>query len=197
MKINSTFLILFLVILSCRNQQEEIIVKEQIKSRIKNDDLKKIIPHLLEIHKQTFEDNPYYENNFHDPVFVRFITSENYVYAHLSWMDCTHTSLYSFVEELDSMKVQIFVERNSYQPERYFNLSSLNAISEKKSQICEDWYFIACKFKNYNGKLILEKVSTFFDNSYENNFFDKSDSIFLNEIGILIPEPELEPAKLK
>lgn len=190
MKLNLIFLILLLIILSCENKQQEITPKHETKSRIKNEDLKNIIPHLLNIHQLTFKDNPYYKNTSHNPIFVKFLSTEHHLYAHLSWMDCSYTSLYSFVEEIDSNDIRIFVEQKSYKPERYFDLNDLEMFPEKGPQICEDWYFIACKFQHYKGKFILEKVSTFFDNSYEHNFFDKSDSAFLNEIGILISEPE-------
>lgn len=178
------------MILSCKNQQEEITPKQEVKSRIKNEDLKSMIPHLLEIHKLTFNNVPDYESRHPDPTFIRFLTTENYIYAHISALDCNDKSLYYFMDEIKSHPVSIFVESKGFEPERYFELEGLSKSKENRYTICDDWYYTVGKFEIQNGKLILEKISTTFDNSCVDCFYDKSDSAFLNEIGILISEPE-------
>jgi|GEM_PF-1550899 len=188
-----SFLFLFAILfLSCQSKENSVSEKEEPKtSRILNQELKNILPELIQLQNQIFDKET--TNGNYDPkhLYARILTAENFFYLNLTFNDCGFNGFYPFQEKMGNHKIDFFVDSKSFQPERYFDLRNLTQIQDSDVEICEDWYFLKAKFQLINGKLKLTKISTFFDNSYsEKSFYDKQDSAFLHKIEVLMVEPE-------
>ena len=190
-------LILFfsILFLSCQTIEKANSEKKEIPtSRILNEELKETIPQLIQLRKQTgkgFDRGHYSDSN----PYIHLTTTKEFVYIHISIMDCISTPFYQFVDNFGETEYSVLVDANSFEPERYLNLKELIVVPREFDDVmfCHDWYWLKVKYKRAGSKLKLEKISTFFDNSYEETFYDKSDSTFLYKQGILIAEPGPEP----
>jgi hypothetical protein len=191
MKIKILFLICGFIFLSCHSKEKSIPEnKEKSTSRILNQELKEILPALIQIQNQTFDNERINRNYDKDHLYARFLTTENFIYLNLTFNDCGYNEYYSFTEFINQKMIEFRVDSISYQPERFFDLKNLKINLAVGPDICEDWYFVAAKFKLIDNKLTLIKISTFFDNDYANDFYDKSDSVFLNQNEFMLIEPE-------
>ena len=185
---NVIFSILFLSCLS--NEKANSEKEEKPISRILNQELMEILPELINIQNKTFDDEITNRNYDNKHLFARFLTTENYVYLNLTFIDCGFTGFYPFQEKLGKHTLDVLIDSKGYKPERYFDLENLNKIPDPGPQICDDWYFVKAKFELIEDKLTLIKISTFFDNDYSDDFYEKSDSAYLHKIEVLMVEPE-------
>lgn len=173
----------FLLLFQCQSSSDEK-VKVESNNRILNTELRKYIPYLVELRNQTIEDRANHPGELH----VHILTTENFLYAHTSVMDCVNFSFYSFSEKIGDKNYSIWVDERSIRPDRYFDLKDVQLIERKEEAlICDDWYWVKAKFSQMNSDLKLTKISSFYDNSYsEEDFYDKEDSAFLFKIEVLI-----------
>ena len=197
MKSISLFILFGFLLFGCNSKEKSISGKEEPQtSRILNQELKNILPELIQLQNQTFDKETTNGNYNPKHLYARILTTENFVYLNLTFNDCGFNGFYPFQEKMGNHTIDFRIDSKSFQPERYFDLKKLNQVPEVGSQICEDWYFLKAKFQIFNGKLKLTKISTFFDNSYsEDKFYDKEDSAFLHKVEVLIFEPEPMPRK--
>lgn len=180
--------------LTCNSNEVSAKEEEKTTSRILSEELKEILPELIKIQNITLKESMQ-KRGFDDSVlYSEVITTENFLYLSLSSMDCEFRPHTSFVEKFNSHTVKFMVDTASYKSERYFDLKGLNKIPVDEIQICDDWSFIQAKFELFRGKLKLTKISSFFDNTFsDETFYDKQDSTYLYQKGVLMIEPEPEP----
>ena len=192
MKSISLFILFGFLLFGCNSKEKSISENEEARtSRILNQELKNILPELIQLQNQTFDEETI--NGNYDPkhLYARILTTENFVYLNLTFNDCGFNGFYPFQEKMGNHTIDFRIDSKSFQPERYFDLKKLNQIPEVGPQICDDWYYLKAKFQVFNGKLKLTKISTFFDNSHsEDKFYDKQDSVFLHKIEVFLVEPE-------
>lgn len=189
MKINS-FLFLFVILfLSCNSKEKSISEKEEPQtSRILNQELKNILPELIQLQNQMFKSERQQHLN------VSFVSTENYLYTHISDIDCEdYIPQYVFDEKLNSNDIRIYVSVDGFKPEEYFDLKGVEILPALKEPtiICDDFNFLFARFVRRNEGLKLESINTSYSNAF--NFYAKEDSVFLQKIGILIEEPEPFP----
>lgn len=182
-----------ILVLCCDSKTKKAQNREQkITSRIKSSELKKIIPHLIHIQKTLFEDEMRDKNYSSDALLAIVFSTQNHLYVRFTVIDCNSNSFYSFQEKFQNNYLNFMINSNSIKPERFFDLQNLKMIprSLENGVYCHDWYWVESKFKLINNDLKLERISTFYDSSYPEGFFDHSDSIYLIKNQILIEEPE-------
>lgn len=174
--------IIFLSILfGCNStNKKEIITVKEAKSKIINDELKEILPSLIQLQNLTFDNE--------GRLCIGVITTKEFVYLYLNSTGCAP----SFTEKIGNYTVDFLIVPESINPARYFDFKPKKNDSDPKNHVvgCGVQPFLAVKFKRIDDDLKLEKISTFYDNSHFETFYDKSDSTFLNETGIIISEPE-------
>lgn len=189
------FFFLCLMIISCNSFIKNEKQLGDNTSRILNQDLKENLSYLIQLRKLT---GTGLDRDNNATPYIQVLTTKEFLYAHISIMDCINSSFYPFEQKLGEIDHQIFVDENSFEPERYFDLKDLKIVSRswEDVMICEDWYWLKAKYKRMGNKLKLEKVSTILDNDYsDDSFYDKSDSAFLHKLEVLMVEPEPEPTK--
>lgn len=185
------FILLGFIFKNCNSNEASAKKEDKTASRILSKELKEIIPELIKFQNKTLKESIEKREFDGSVLFSELITTERFLYLRLSSMDCEFRPHTSFVEKFNSHTVKFMVDTASYKSERYFNLKGLNKIPVVETQICDDWYFIQAKFELFNGKLKLTKVSTFFDNTYsDETFYDKQDSAYLYQKGVLMIESE-------
>jgi len=185
------FIILGFMFQNCHSNEVSAKEEEKTASRILSEELKEILPELIKIQNITLKESMQKRGFDSSALYSEVIATENFLYLSLSSMDCEFRPHTSFVEKFNSHTVKFMVDTASYKSERYFDLKGLNKIPAVETQICDDWYFIRAKFELFNGKLKLTKISTFFDNTYsDETFYDKRDSAYLYQKGVLMIEPE-------
>jgi len=186
MKIIYSLFIFTILFLSCNSKEKTISENEKPQtSRILNQELKKILPELIQLQNQIFK------NERHQNLNVSFISTENYLYAYISDIDCeNYIPQYSFDEKLNSNDIRIYVSVDGFKPEEYFDLKGVEILPAVKEStiICDDFNFLFARFVRRNEGVKLESVKTSYSNDF--NFYTKEDSAFLQKIGILIEEPE-------
>lgn len=186
------FFSLSFIIISCNSFIKNEKQLEDNPSRILNQDLKETLPYLIQLRKSTGKG--FDRDNTANP-YIQILSTKEFLYVHISTMDCVNTSFYPFAEKLGKTSHPIFVDENSFEPERYFNLKDLkiDLRSQDDFMICHDWYWLKAKYKRIGNKLKLERISTILDNGYStSSFYDKSDMAFLNKIEVLMVEPKPE-----
>lgn len=190
MKSIPLFILFGFLLFGCNSKEKSISGKEELQtSRILNQELKEILPALIRIQNQTFENERTHRNYDKNHLYARFLTTENFVYLNLTFIDCNYFSYYAFDEKIGSNTIRFMIDSASHEPDRLFDLKDIKPIPETGPEICHDWYFVAAKFKLIENKLTLIKISTFFDNDYADDFYDKSDSVFLNQNEFMLVEP--------
>lgn len=185
------FFLFSFVLLNCESKElsnQHLTVKEETLSRILNQSLKEDLPSFIQLRESLSKE---IDNKPLSNALIHFLITEEFIYFHISSMDCFEGSFYQFKENNHF----ILIDSRSYQPERYFYLNNLEIIERAFDdvQICEDWFWLKGKYINIDNKLKLEKISTFFDNTYSETFYDKKDSAYLYKEGILMLEPEPTP----
>ncbi len=160
-------------------------MEAEVSSRILNKDLKDALPELINLSKLNLED----EGN----VCVSVLTTEDFVYLNMDFKECSPL----FTEKIGLDSVGFIIVPGSVDPQRYFDLKEEKIellINDENGIACYLGSFFSAKFKIIDHRLRLEKVSTSYNSSHYKTFFDKSDSIYLNQIGILREEPEPTPS---
>lgn len=184
---------IFLCGLNLNCHSNEIKPKVEVPSRILNKDLYEIMPVIENIRKK----NILRTENSMPALYTQILTTKNFVYISHSAMDCNNQPFYGFSESIDSINFNFMVYSVSEQPERYFNLNDLKPTDRKLEDysICDDFYPVWAKFRRVNNQLKLERISSFYDNTIETDFYSSEDTEFLyrNEILIREPEPESRP----
>lgn len=117
-------------------------------------------------------------------LFSYFLITENHIYLHTSQIDCVNRSFYAFTEKIGNLNFTIWVDSESVQSERYFDLKDLKVVvRSQEPMICDDWYWLKARFDVLGSDLKLGKVSSFYDNSYsEESFYAKEDSVFCGKL---------------
>ncbi|MET3731341.1 hypothetical protein [Moheibacter stercoris] len=161
-------------------------------NRILSKEIRETLPHLIELRNSTIEDRSSFQNG---DLFSNFLVTENHIYLHTTMMDCVNRSFYEFTEKIEEENFTIWVDAESVQPERFFDLKNLKLVERSDEyMICKDWYWLKAKYKRIGTELKLEKISTILDNNYSaTSFYDKQDSAFLHKVEVLMVEPEPEP----
>lgn len=185
------FFLFSFVLLNCESKElsnQHSTVNEEALSRILNQSLKEDLPSFIQLRESLSKEM---DNKPLSNALIHFLITEEFIYFHISSMDCFEGPFYQFKENNHF----ILIDSRSYQPERYFYLNNLEIIERAFDdvQICEDWFWLKGKYINIDNKLKLEKISTFFDNTYSETFYDKKDSAYLYKEGILMLEPEPTP----
>src|SRR5690606_23166330 len=146
MKSIPLFILFGFLLFGCNSKEKSISEKEEPQtSRILNQELKNILPELIQLQNQTFDKET--TNGNYDPkhLYARVLTTENFVYLNLTFNDCGFNGFYAFQEKIGNHTIDFFVDSKSSEPERYFDLRNLTKTQDVEVQICEDWYFVKAK----------------------------------------------------
>lgn len=123
---------------------------------------------------------------------ISFLTTENHVYVHVSKLDCEkYLPYYFFDEKMDSNFVRIYIFSDSFQPERYFDLTNLTKQTEQfQFTICDDFYFLSARLLVVGENLRFEEINTMYDN--QEKYYADEDYSFLKKINYLIEVEEIK-----
>lgn len=189
------FLFCIYTIFSC-NKNENEYIDRTIPSRIFNNQLKAELPLLIKLYDKTF--SKYGREGLHH---FNFWMSDNYLYLHLTKMNCSHTYLeyYTFVEKVDNVNYRINLLEPFHRPERIFDLSNLKITPKNFAPvICDDFYYLSIRYKIDQEKIIREKIISSLEGlEWQEILADEDldffESYFIDEE----PEPILEVEKSK
>lgn len=191
------FFFLILQIASCNSSLKNEKQFDDNSSRILNVDLKNQLPKLINTYEKYF-----FEQNQKGEIIFNFTISENYIYVHLSKMNCpVHLESYGFLERIEEKNHWIFINEPFVKLDRYFDLKSLQKTPKNfEAIICDDFYFILARYRIIQEQLIHEK--TFFSKELENvheiySIEDLENENFINTIIIVEPEPTLPNENMK
>lgn len=179
-------LLLFVILFnfSCKEQLVESKKDTYNSSRILNKDFNVVLKSLIRLQKLTFD---HYSKNF----YAQVISTEESVYLKVSTRDCDEFSQYfKFEEKIDSTTVYFSISEAGM-PEELFHLDDLELKHNPnfRYELCHDWYWVRAKFIKRGKNLAFERATSFYDNKFEDYFFDETDSAFLKESNLFVPEP--------
>lgn len=162
------------------------IINTENPSRIINNELKEILPELIKLQEKTYKEDRLNDLN------ISFLTTENHVYVHVSKLDCEkYLPYYFFDEKMDSNFVRLYIFSDSFQPERYFDLTNLTKQTEQfQFTICDDFYFLSARLLVVGENLRFEEINTMYDN--QEKYYADEDYSFLKKINYLVEVEEIK-----
>lgn len=92
---------------------------------------------------------------------------------------------------MDSNFVRLYIFSDSFQPERYFDLTNLTKQTEQfQFTICDDFYSLSARLLVVGENLRLEEINTMYDN--QEKYYADEDYSFLKKINYLIEIEEIK-----
>lgn len=164
-----------LLIFGCKQKElhpKQKAVSEETSKVILNKTFKKFLPEFIKLRNISLV-NSKRDTSIYN-LYASIIVTENHLYFHLSDMNCNRDSHYIFNETFEGREVHFMVNSKSEKPWRLFDLEKTKLVQmiSDEAQICEDWYFLAAKFRLDNNQLTLERISSFYDNSFQDDFYE-------------------------
>lgn len=177
-------ILLSFFLFGCKIHTRNQPIKEIIKSEI----LKERINELILLLKRD-ERHP-------EEISISILTGLNSIYTAIYSMDCDGGEYYKFDFELNEYNIPIYLNSESYKPERFFNLNDLTIISnrfEDTGYYCDDYFYVWSRISSLNEDFKIEKTVTSENHDLNEIIYKDEDKVFFrNNIKVITEEPEKE-----
>lgn len=173
-----------LILFGCKNQTHNQVIKERIKSKILKERITELIPLLKRDERHPEE------------ISIGILTGLNSIYTTIYSMDCDEGEYYKFDFKLNEYNIPIYLNSESYKPERFFNLNDLTIISnrfEDTGFYCDDYFYVWSRISSLNEDFKIEKTVISENNDPNEIIYKDEDKVFFrNNIKVILEEPENE-----
>ncbi|MFA7469661.1 MAG: hypothetical protein WCY63_03685 [Weeksellaceae bacterium] len=127
-------------------------------------------------------------------ISIRVLTSKNNIYLNVLAMDCDEGEYYKFYEGFNGEFIPVYIDQNSYKPERFFDLKNLSVTSNKFEDTgfyCDDYFFVQSRISVLEDDFTIEKTITSENFNPKEIIYTKEDTELLKGIiKVEIPEPK-------